>query len=118
MLNKVHRLHQLRQYLLAQLSDLTSVQLNQVPPGYRNNIIWNVAHLGAAVQSLCYGRAGLPLTVAESFVTPYLPGTVPTEFIDEASSELIQATSLAALGQLARDLEADKFTTYTSSVFI
>lgn len=118
MLDKVNKLQQLRRLLFAQISTLTPAQLNQIPVGYSNNIIWNVAHLGAAVQSLCYGRAGLPIAVADKFYTPYLPGTKPTDFLDEVLIEDIKATSLAALNQLVVDIVAERFTTYTSSSFI
>jgi hypothetical protein len=118
MLDKVHKLQQLRRFLLAQISALTPAQLNEIPGNYNNNIIWNFAHLGAAVQSLCYGRAGLPVTVADTFYAPYLPGTKPTAFLDEVVIEDLKTSSLAALDQLGVDIAADRFTTYTSSAFI
>ena len=115
MFTKPQKLQALRRFLLAQIEGLTTAQLNEIPAGYANNIIWNVAHLGAAVQSLCYVRAGLPLTVADEFFTPYLPGTRPTGLVDEAAIEAIKNTSLAALDQLALDLAAHKFGGYTYS---
>ncbi len=118
MLDKVYKLQQLRRFLLAQISALTPAQLNEVPVGYRNNIIWNIAHLGAAVQSLCYGRASLPIAVTDELYTPYLPGTTPTEYLDEASIDAIKTSSLTALDQLSRDIAAEKFTSYSSSAFI
>lgn len=114
----VHQLRQLRYFLFAQLPGLTPAQLNEMPLGYRNTIIWNVAHPGAAGQSLCYGRAGLPPAVAGSFATPYLPGTAPAAFVDEAGIQAIEAVSLATLDQLARDVEAGWFVAYAPSVFI
>ena len=48
-----------RQYLLNDIKDLTVEQLNEVPAGFNNNIIWNVAHMLATQQGICYeiGRA-------------------------------------------------------------
>lgn len=36
----------------------TIEQLNKVPDGFNSNIIWNVAHLIASQQNLCYMKAG------------------------------------------------------------
>lgn len=112
---KIQKLQALRRFLLAQVDGLTTEQLNEVPAGYANNIIWNVAHLGAAVQSICYVRAGLPLTVADEFFTPYLPGTRPADFMDAATVTAIWSASLAALDQLLLDVTAQKFGGYTHS---
>lgn len=49
--------------LLEMLSDLSTDQLNKIPAGFNNNIIWNLAHLVAAQQGICYLRAGLPMVL-------------------------------------------------------
>ena len=115
MFTKLQKLQALRRFLLAQIDGLTVAQLNEVPAGYANNIVWNVAHLGAAVQSLCYVRAGLPIAIPDEFFTPYLPGTRPTGYVDAAGVAAIKTSSLTALDQIAVDLAAGKFVHYTHS---
>jgi hypothetical protein len=49
-----------RQFLLDQIAGLTTEELNQIPRGLNNNIIWNLAHLISGQQGIFYARAGLP----------------------------------------------------------
>jgi hypothetical protein len=49
-----------RQLLLDQIAGLTTEELNQIPRGLNNNIIWNLAHLISGQQGIFYARAGLP----------------------------------------------------------
>ncbi len=37
-----------RYYLLDGIKDLSADQLNQIPEGFNNNILWNLAHMVAA----------------------------------------------------------------------
>ncbi|MGH2624736.1 MAG: DinB family protein, partial [Sphingobacterium sp.] len=41
------------------IEDLNAEQLNQIPDGFTNNIIWNVGHMISSQQGLCYLKAGL-----------------------------------------------------------
>jgi hypothetical protein len=104
---KLPRLH-----LLKAVEGLTVEQLNKVPDGFNNNIIWNLAHMVAAQQSLCYKRAGLDVVIDERFVRPYLPGTKPEKFVDANEVELIKASLLSTLDQLEADLKTNKFANY------
>lgn len=70
-----------RQYLLDMISGLTIEQLNKVPDGFNNNIAWNVSHLIASQQGVCYFRGSLPLIVTEDFFLSYKPDTKPNGFI-------------------------------------
>lgn len=62
-----------RQAILSQVSELTIGQLNEIPAGFNNNIIWNLAHMVAAQQGICYVRGGLPLVIKEKFSWPTGP---------------------------------------------
>lgn len=118
MSDKLQKLFALRRFVLAQVEGLNVAQLNHIPAGYRNNIVWNLAHLGAAVQSLSYGRAGLPFTMPEAYVTPYLPGTQPETTLDKAALTALTTAGLEALDQLALDVAAGQFAGYTPSPFL
>lgn len=74
---KIERLRKIRSALLDATGDLTIDQLNRIPEGFNNNIIWNLAHLVSVQQGVCYLRAGEPLSVEESFYHAYKPGTRP-----------------------------------------
>jgi uncharacterized damage-inducible protein DinB len=65
--------------LLTQIESLSLEQLNTVPAGFNNNIIWNLGHMVAAQCGIWYKRAGLALPdgVTEEFFETYKPGTKP-----------------------------------------
>ena len=96
------------------IKDLSNEQLNQVPDGYSNNVIWNLAHLIAAQQGVCYRRAGLPLAVIdEPFFEMYKPGTRPQQTVTEAEVEDIRQLSFSTLDKLEEDYNAGLFANYT-----
>ena len=44
---------QSRKIISGIVSELNNEQLNAIPPGFNNNIAWNVAHLLVSEQLLC-----------------------------------------------------------------
>lgn len=112
---KIEKIKDFRLFLLKQLDGLTAQQLNEVPSGYNNNIIWNLAHLICAEQSMCYVRAGLPLVVDEQYFSPYLPTTKPTGFVDEQEIEIIKKLLISSIDRLQADFEKDAFGNYSPS---
>ena len=66
-----------RQSLLQLVEGLTIEQLNEVPSGFNNNIIWNLAHLVAVQQGICYKRSGVSTVVDEKFIAAFTRGKSP-----------------------------------------
>jgi hypothetical protein len=54
--NKIDKIKKIRGFLLEQIADLTNEQLNTIPNGFHNNIIWNLIHSICAQQGICYLR--------------------------------------------------------------
>ncbi|MDB4926092.1 MAG: hypothetical protein JWR23_2148 [Mucilaginibacter sp.] len=92
---------------------LTIEQLNKIPAGFNNNIIWNLAHMIAAQQGLCYRRAGIDTIVDETFFMTYKPDTKPEKFINAAELETIKALLISTVDQLETDIKNNLFTNYT-----
>lgn len=111
-MNRIDTIKKTRQSLLQLLTDVTVEQLNEVPPGFNNNIIWNLAHLVAAQQGIGYLRAGLPTRIDESFYLRYKPDTRPEGFIDSAEVEKIKTLLFSTLDQFETDYEAGVFAHY------
>jgi hypothetical protein len=107
-----------RLHLLKQIDSLSTEQLNYTPPGYNNNIIWNLAHLVSAEQTMCYVRAGLPVTVEDKYFSPYMSGTTPTEFVGEQDIAAIKSTLITSVNRLQGDLDNNIFVNYTPSIMI
>ena len=96
--------------------DRTLDQLNYIPTGFNNNILWNLGHMVAAQQGICYLRAGLPLRIDESFLLTYKPGTKPEELYTADDLTLIKKLFFFTLDQLEADLNTNMFNNYTPFV--
>ncbi len=103
-----------RAEIIKAIEGLSIQQLNEVPAGFNNNIIWNMGHLIAAQQGVCYRRSALDLKIDESFFNQYKPGTKPEGFINEAEVEKIKALLFTTLDELEADLPKPIFSNYTS----
>jgi hypothetical protein len=108
----IENLKHTRQTILDALSGFTIEQLNKIPAGFNNNIIWNLGHIITSQQNLCYGRAGLDKLVTEDFFNTYKSGSKPERPITEAEFEEIKQLLLSTLDQLQSDLDAGKFANY------
>jgi hypothetical protein len=109
---QIEMIRKTRIFLLEWVNDLSVEQLNATPAGFNNNIIWNMAHLIAAQQGICYKPAGLNVVVEEVFFESYKPGTMPVGEIDAAGVQLIKALLLSSLDQLETDTGQDLFSGY------
>ena len=104
----------LRTAILKMTEELTIEQLNTIPAGFGNNIIWNLAHIVAAQQSVCYTRSGLPTLVDENFISAYKPGTKPEGYVEENKVSAIKALLTSTIDQLKSDYAKGIFNSYSS----
>jgi hypothetical protein len=109
---QVTTLKKLRFAVLKTVEHLTTEQLNKIPDGFNNNVIWNIAHLIASQQNLCYVKAGQEALVPESFIQAYKPGTKPEKEVSAEEIEDIKALLLSTTTQLETDLKAHHFDHY------
>jgi hypothetical protein len=107
-----------RKYLLREIEGLTTVQLNKIPEGFNNNIIWNIIHLVATQQTICYTRAGMQPIVDAKYISSFLPGTKPLEDVSEEDIENIKGLFLSTIEKLETDLDEIHAKEYTPSVLI
>lgn len=66
-----------RNVLLKFLEGHTLEQLNKVPEGFSNNLIWNIGHIVVVQQMLVYRLSGLPMMISDAMVAKYMKGTKP-----------------------------------------
>ncbi len=95
------------------MDGLSIEQLNKIPAGFNNNIIWNFAHSISSMQVLCYKLSGLPLVVDENFVDLFKKGTKPEGFIDEDKVAHIKKLSALTFEKLKLDFQDKIFKHYT-----
>ena len=105
-----------RKLLIKLIEELSIEQLNKVPPGFNNNIIWNMGHIITAQQGVCYRRYGLDLKIDEDFFLRYKPDTKPEGFIDSMGVEKITTLLFTTLDELEVDYNAGIFTNYPTLI--
>ena len=101
-----------RKYLFDFTADLTVEELNEIPKGFNNNIIWNLTHLISTQQSACYIRAGLKLAVEEKYFIGYKPDTKPDDYFDGAEVDKVKKMFLSTIHQLESDYANNLFANY------
>jgi len=105
-----------RQIILDEISHLSVEQLNKIPEDFNNNIIWNLGHMIAAQQGICYMRAGLPVRVEEAFFHAYKSGSKPEGFVDADGVEEIKKNLFTTLEQLEADYDNGMIANYNPVV--
>lgn len=111
-MNTIDSLRKLRSTTLKNIEGLTLEQLNKVPDGFANNIIWNIGHMVAAQQGICYMRSGLPLPMDNDYFERYKSGSKPERPVDEEEVEEIKTLLFSTLDQLEKDQADGVFKEY------
>ena len=107
-------LAQSRKNLLGLLAPLNIDQLNQIPSGFKNNLIWNLGHVIVSHQVLCYKFSGLPFTIPEEYVERFKRGTVPDNPVDQQEVDLLKQLAISTVSRFREDYEMGTFKTYQS----
>lgn len=91
------------------LSNYSSEQLNQIPNGFNNNLIWNTGHILVAQQSLVYKSSNLPMYVSDEMFNRYKPGSKPTGFVSVDEISQIKSLLHSLIEQTEKDYYSGKF---------
>lgn len=100
------------------LKQLTLGQLNTVPQGFNNNIIWNIAHTVVTQQLLLYKTSGLDMHVPKEWIALFSKGTKPERPITQDEVVVIDQSLFSTYEQLENDLADSIFNNhkpYTTS---
>ena len=96
--------HYLKQYSLE--------QLNKVPEGFNNNIIWNIAHTMVTHQLLMYKVSGNQMHIPSEWVKLFSKGTKPERDITAEEVKAIDVALFSTLEQFEQDTASGLFTNY------
>jgi len=96
------------------LEKYTLDQLNKVPEGFSNNLIWNIGHIIVAQQALVYKSSGLPGYVSDELFALYKPGTRPTGTTSQEEVAELRALLTSLVAQTKADYYAGAFETYNA----
>lgn len=102
-----------RNILFKFLEDNSLDQLNKIPDGFANNLIWNIGHIVVVQQMLVYKLSGLPMLVSDAMVEKYRKGTKPEAEVTQEEVNEIKQLLFATLEQSQKDFENDIFKNYS-----
>ncbi|MBE9602467.1 DinB family protein [Pedobacter sp. MC2016-24] len=103
---------QTRTNFIQLLNNSTLEELNAVPSGFNNNIIWNFGHIISSQQLLCYRLAGLPMMIKQEYILQFQKGTRPEQFVGAEEVQDLKELMLTTIDQLAEDLKQNVFVNY------
>ena len=92
-----------RKVLAQFLQHYTLEQLNKVPEGFNNNLIWNIGHILVVQQMLVYNLSGLPMMVSAEMVSNYKKGTKPEADVSQDEVDEIQSLLFETINQTKMD---------------
>ncbi|AWI27161.1 DinB family protein [Flavobacterium pallidum] len=101
-----------RKVLEQYLDNYSLEQLNKVPPGFNNNLIWNIGHIVVVQQMLVYNLSDLPMMVSAEMVEKYKKGTRPESDATQAEVDEIRALLHAPIDTTEEDQKKGIFKTY------
>lgn len=97
-------------------------QLNKIPEGFSNNLIWNIGHIIVTQQLLVYKLSGLPMMVPEQMVDKYKKGTKPEQDVTQSEVEEIRSLLFTTIEKTKEDYANGVFKNYqeypTSTGFV
>lgn len=111
-----------RQLIAPVLETYSVEQLNKIPEGFSNNLIWNIAHIIVTEQILVYKLSGLQPLIPEAVIEKYKKGTRPEGVVAEPEIFQIKEWLNTNLIQTEKDYQAGVFKTFqeypTSSGYV
>ena len=90
----------------------TFENLNKVPKGFNNNIIWNIAHVVVSEQLLVYKLSGLESSLSEDMVNKYRKGSKPEGDLNQEEVREIKDLLVSTMQKTKVDYDKGVFKNY------
>lgn len=101
-----------RKTLVGILENYSLEQLNHIPPGFNNNIFWNIAHSAATLQLLVYSLSGSQWRISKEIVKGYRNGTSPERLYTQEDVDAVKSILVTSAEQCKEDYEQGYFGEY------
>ncbi len=101
-----------RNILLRFLENNSLEQLNTIPEGFSNNLIWNIGHIVVVQQMLVYKLSGLAMMVSDEMVEKFKKGSKPEHNVEQAALNEIKKLLFSTLEQTKKDFSENVFQNY------
>lgn len=107
-------LRQIRTNILSIVDQFDHEQLNHIPAGLNNNLMWNFGHVIITQQLLCYKLSGLPLKINPDLVDKYRKGSRPDGPISVEEFGILKDYLFTTIVQMEADYKNGVFQTYNT----
>jgi hypothetical protein len=94
------------------LEKTTLEDLNKIPQGFNNNIIWNIGHILVTQQLLAYKLSGLPMMISDTLIAKYMKETKPDGFVSQIEVDEIKGLLFLTIEKAKEDFENNVFTNF------
>lgn len=94
-----------RNLYLKYLDNYSLEQLNKIPDGFSNNLIWNIAHIIVSQQKLVYVLSGLPMHISQEMLEKYQNGSKPDGKVSQEEVDKIKKLLISLVNQTKSDFE-------------
>ncbi len=111
-MNAIQVLKTTRKNILSLASKYSDEQLNFIPEGFSNNLIWNMGHVLVTQQLLCYRLAGEECYSANSIIDAYRKGSRPESTADSSEINMVKQMLSEMVQNTEKDIAAGKFAQY------
>ncbi len=102
-----------REFFLNLINSLNTEQLNKIPNGFNNNIVWNFGHIVVSTQALCYLRSGVNPGIKIPFIKEYGKDSKPENLITQEEIDELKHQLVATIDNIERDFKAGIFKNIT-----
>lgn len=93
--------------------DYSLEQLNKVPQGFSNNLIWNIGHIIVSQQMLVYSATGNTPLVGQELINKYMRGTRPEADVTREEADMIKSLLFNPITKTEEDYRHGLFANYT-----
>ena len=91
-------------------------QLNKIPDGFNNNLIWNIGHVIVTQQKLIYKGSNLQGYISDEFLSKYQSGTKPTGSVLQKEADDLKILLISQIEPTINDFSNGIFVTYNERI--
>ena len=101
-----------RSFITNLIGEFSIDELNIIPEGFHNNLIWNFGHIISVQQGLCYLSSGEQPVVESDLISKYKSGTKPEGIVNVEEYDHLKSYLFSNIDRLEEDLQKGLFKKY------
>ncbi len=96
------------------IEEFSLIELNKIPEGFSNNMLWNIAHVVVTQQLLIYKNCGLNVYLEQTFIDKFRKGTKPEGPYTAQDLKTTRENLLLLVTNFENDIENRIFKSYSN----